>query len=48
VQALDKKQVAEIKQRLNVDVVVQAGEPEACAPIESFLDMVSCQGQLLL
>lgn len=48
VQALDKDQVAEIKQRLNVDVVVQEGEPEACAPIESFLDMVSCQGQLLL
>jgi hypothetical protein len=42
VQALDKDQVAEIRQRLNVDLVVPEGEPEAWAPIESFMDMVRC------
>jgi hypothetical protein len=41
VQALDKEQIADIRQRLNVDVVVPEGEPEAWAPIESFKDMVS-------
>lgn len=40
VQALDKEQIADIRQRLNVDVVVPEGEPEAWAPIESFKDMV--------
>jgi hypothetical protein len=40
VQALDKAQVADIRQRLNVDVTVPEGEPETWAPIESFKDMV--------
>lgn len=40
VQALDKDQIADIRQRLNVDVTVPEGEPETWAPIESFKDMV--------
>ena len=41
VQALNEEQIADIRQRLNVDVEVPEGEPSAAAPIESFLDMVS-------
>lgn len=41
VQKLDDEQIADIRQRLNVDVEVPEGQPPAAAPIESFIDMVS-------
>lgn len=41
VQKLDEEQIADIRQRLNVDVEVPEGQPAAAAPIESFVDMVS-------
>jgi hypothetical protein len=41
VKALNEEQVAEIRQRLNVDVEVPPGQPPAPPPIESFKDMVS-------
>lgn len=47
VQALDKEQIADIRQRLNVDVTVPEGEPETWPPIESFKDMVSGASKLL-
>lgn len=37
--ALDEEQIADIRQRLNVDVVVPDGQPPAMPPIESFKDM---------
>jgi ATP-dependent RNA helicase DDX5/DBP2 len=40
VQKLDDEQIADIRQRLNVDVEVPEGQPPAAAPIESFIDMV--------
>jgi sensor domain CHASE-containing protein len=40
VQKLDDEQIADIRQRLNVDVEVLEGQPPAAAPIESFIDMV--------
>ncbi|WIA13020.1 hypothetical protein OEZ85_006630 [Tetradesmus obliquus] len=39
VQKLDDDQIADIRQRLNVDVEVPEGQPPAAAPIESFIDM---------
>lgn len=42
VTALTDEQIADIRQRLNVTVVVQEGEQPAIAPIESFQDMVRC------
>jgi hypothetical protein len=46
VQKLDDEQIADIRQRLNVDVEVPEGEPAAAAPIESFIDMVrSCSSK---
>ncbi|KAF6260713.1 P-loop containing nucleoside triphosphate hydrolase protein [Scenedesmus sp. NREL 46B-D3] len=39
VQKLDEEQIADIRQRLNVDVEVPEGQPPAAAPIESFIDM---------
>lgn len=46
VKALDEEQIADIRQRLNVDVEVTEGQAPAAAPIESFKDMVSlsCTG----
>lgn len=41
VKALDADQIADIRQRLNVDVEVPDGQPPAWPPIESFKDMVS-------
>lgn len=41
VKALDEEQIADIRQRLNVDVEVPDGQPPATPPIESFKDMVS-------
>lgn len=41
VKALNAEQIADIRQRLNVDVKVPEGQPEVAAPIESFKDMVS-------
>lgn len=40
VQALSQEQIAEIRDRLNVDVEVPEGEEIAAAPIESFKEMV--------
>jgi ATP-dependent RNA helicase DDX5/DBP2 len=45
VQALNEEQIADIRQRLNVDVEVPPDEPPAAAPIESFLDMVSAKAE---
>lgn len=38
--ALTPEQVEEVRKRLNVNVEVEAGQPPAAAPIESFDDMV--------
>ena len=46
VQALNAEQIAEIRQRLNVDVEVPEGQPPAAAPIESFKDLVPIGGRL--
>lgn len=41
VQALNEEQIQDIRQRLNVTVEVEQGQPMAAAAVESFVDMVS-------
>lgn len=47
VAALDEEQIKDIRQRLNVTVEIEAGQPPVISPIESFKEMVRMRGEPL-